>query len=47
MTLKNMLERRNIGPLRVAALLRLFELLRIAEQYDALGRLRHREHVRQ
>ena len=44
---EQVLERRDVGAVGVAALLRLLELLRIAEQHEAPGRLRHREHVGQ
>ena len=42
---ENVIERRHIGALRVAALHRLIELLRIADQHHRLRRLRHRKHV--
>ena len=42
---ENVIERRHIGALGMAALHRLIELLRIANQHDGLRRLRHREHV--
>ena len=44
---EEVLERRDVGAVGMAALLRLLELLRVAEQDQALRRLRDREHVRQ
>src|SRR5260370_38856964 len=41
-TLKQVGERRNVGALRVAALLRLFQLLRVAQQHQILACRRNR-----
>ena len=44
---EDVLERRDIGPFGMAALQGLPELLRIAEQHEAFGGLRDRQHVGQ
>ena len=46
MLAEEMLKRRDVGAVRMAALLGLPELLGVAEQHQVLGRLRHRQHVR-
>ena len=45
LAVKNVMQRRHVRAFGVAALHRLFELLRIAEQHDAARRLRHRQDV--
>ena len=44
---EDVLQRRDVDALGVAPLLRLLELLRIAEQHEAPRRLRDGEHVRE
>ena len=47
MLAENMVERRHVGAFGVAALHRLFELPRVAQEHDAVCRLRDRQDVRQ
>ena len=47
MTTENVIQSREVGAFWMASLLRLFELLRIAEQNDALGGRRNCQHIRE